>query len=218
MPRIGSFCGILCMIGLGLAACFGAGAGDDEADRIATRVAEDQAVAATLTAAAGQAQPADPPTQSGPTPTLITIALLPVDGEDGNLALRGSAAGEGRNVLLPGFAPSDVRERMVFDDRLVFQVEVFDPRAGSRDGDGIAQVEFVLFDANDYRVHSYTDATPPYCVFGGGPDCDVLVFARNSNRWPNGRSIANGRYLAEMVITPKQGEAAIWRWRFWIER
>jgi hypothetical protein len=217
MPRIAAFYAILWIIGLGLAACFSSGAGEDETERIATRVAEEQAVAATLTAA-GQAQRAELPAQSGPTPTLVTIALLPVDGEDGNLALRGTEEGEGRNVLLPGFAASEVRERMVFGDRLVFQVEVFDPAVGSDDGDGIAQAAFNLFDANNYRVFAYVDATPPYCVFGGEPACDVLVFAQSGNRWPNGRSITNGPYLAEIVITPEAGEAAIWRWRFWIER
>ena len=141
---------------LWLAACNGAD--EPTPDRIATRVAEDRAVAATLTAdvaltpvpTATSAAPAAAtntpvpavitntpvlptvtPTPAQPTPTPIIIESLPVDGEDGNLNLRGSLDGnEGRNVLLPGFARPEVSNPMILRDRIALRVEVFDPDQG----------------------------------------------------------------------------------------
>ena len=239
------FC--LIVVGLLLAAC-GAPSPTEEPDRIATRVAEEKAVAATLTADASLSQPpptptpvpsaaegpvpptatAIPPTDTpipptatseepaadtpvptdtpapaptdtpppeppAPTPTPILIAVLPVDGSDGNRIFRSSHVEikEGRAIVLPGYSQADVTEPMVFRDKVVFQVEVFDPNVGSQDGDGIQDVKITIRDG-DKIVHERTEKQAAYCVFGGGePDCDVWVFADHDYKWPEGDPITN---------------------------
>ncbi|MDQ3249871.1 MAG: hypothetical protein M3Q45_11775 [Chloroflexota bacterium] len=219
----------LCLVGCGAAV-------EPTPDRVATRVAEDKAVAATLTAdaAANQATTvatnaptattaptaANLPTANAvPTPTPIIIVDAPVDGQDGNLTLRGSRAPEeGRNLLLPGFSRADVTDPMVFDDRIAARVEVFDPAVGRQDGDGIATVTFSISDENGTLVHEQREETAPYCLFGGNePLCTTLTFAENDYRWPNGASITNGQYETAIVIQPRYGEPAIWVWRFQVE-
>jgi len=107
---------------------------------------------------------------------------------------------------------------MVFRDRLVFQVEVYDPASGRRDGDGIRGVKFTITDENDDVVHTQTENNAAYCVFGGGePNCNVWVFAAYDYKWPNGKQIGDGEYLVTIVITPQRGEEATWRWRFQIK-
>lgn len=158
-----------------------------------------------------------------PTEEKLAIAESDVDGNDGNDFLRGSSASnQGRVVLFPGFAPSEVIRPMVFRDRMVFQVEVFDTRAGLVDGAGIQDVTFqIVADAgNGEVVYERRERTPGYCVFGGGePDCNVLIFAESGNRWPDpyGGEILNGQYLTRIDIVPVDGEPTQWRWRFDIE-
>jgi hypothetical protein len=234
---------------------------DGSADRIATRVAEDLAVAATLTARAPQSTPvpvspspvparptetlaptppADTPTATArplsptpvpatptkpaaqpptATPTRFLVAVLPVDGSNGNQNLHnGQNVKGGKNVLLPGFAQSQVSNPMVFRDRIVFQVEVFDATKGQRDGDGIKNVRFVINGPNG-QVHERTENTAGYCAFGGGePDCVVWVFSEHGGKWPGGAQVVNGTYNVQITITPSYGEPVDWFWTFEIQR
>jgi hypothetical protein len=150
----------------------------------------------------------------------IARAVLPIDGSDGNQNLHSSHEEimEGRNLVFPGYSQADVTEPMVFRDKLVFQVEVFDASVGSRDGDGIKDVKITIRDG-DKVVHERTEEQAGYCVFGGGePDCNVWVFADYDYKWPGGDPIINYRtYNVDMVITPQQGEVANWRWSFMVE-
>jgi hypothetical protein len=216
-----------------------------------TRVFEDAvatSIAATLAANAPQSTPAasqlptttptpqldvPTPTNTPPLPTAtpvpapteekLAIAESDVDGNDGNDFLRGSSdSNQGRVVLLPGFAASEVSRPMVFRDRMVFRVEVFDTRAGLVDGAGIQDVTFqiVADDGNGEVVYERQEKNAGYCVFGGGePNCNVLIFSESGNRWPDpfGGEILNGQYLAIIDIVPLDGEPAQWRWRFNIE-
>jgi hypothetical protein len=243
----------LILIGLFLVAC-----GTSEPDRVATRVAEDLAVAATLTAVASspteaadatavvptdtpapptptQAQPPTdtpppPPTDTPlpaptdtpppePTATPIFVAVLPVDGSDGNQNLgNNNPVKDGRNITLPGFSQAEVSDPMVFRDRMVFQVEVFDAAYGEQDGDGIEHVTFRITDPNDKLVHERRENQAGYCVFGGGePDCNVWMFADEGYRWPGGDPIVNGTYSVEAVISPQNGEGVSWFWSFQVE-
>jgi hypothetical protein len=164
-----------------------------------------------------------PPPTSTPAPTVekLAIAESDVDGNDGNDFLRGSSnSNQGRVVLLPGFKQADVSRPMVFRDRIVFRVEVFDTRVGLYDGDGIDHVTFHIVDngGSGEEVYSRKEQNAGYCVFGGGePDCNVLVFAQSGNRWPNGRKIDNGPYQAQIDIVPKHGDGTQWRWNFNID-
>jgi hypothetical protein len=253
----------LIIVGLLLVAC-GAQPPAEEPDRIATRVAEEKAVAATLTADALLSQPPPtptavpstataiaptdtpiPPTATSeepaadtpaptdtpapaptntpppePTPTPILIAVLPVDGSDGNRIFRSSHVEikEGRAIVLPGYSQADATEPMVFRDKMVFQVEVFDPNVGSQDGDGIQDVKITIRDG-DKVVHEITEEQAGYCAFGGGePDCNVWVLADHDYKWSGGDPIINYRtYNVDIVITPEEGEAETWRWSFIVE-
>jgi hypothetical protein len=217
-----------------------------------TRVFEDAvatSIAATLAANAPQSTPTaseelatttptpqvevPTPTNTPPVPTATPVAApteeklaieeSDVDGNDGNDFLRGSSdSNQGRVVLLPGFAASEVTRPMVFRDRMVFRVEVFDTRTGLVDGAGIQDVTFrIVADAgNGEVVYERQEKNAGYCVFGGGePNCNVLVFAESGNRWPDpfGGEILNGQYLAIIDIVPVDGEPAQWRWSFNVE-
>ncbi len=231
-----------------------------QVDRVATRVAEDLAVAATLTALAPA--PAAPtaatltrppltvaaspsptrlqvtvvplPTATRlqvtvipiptppvrPAPTALKVAVLPVDGSDGNPNLHnGRNVMAGRNVLLPGFSQGDVKSTMIFGDSVVFQVEVFDETMGKRDGDGIASVTFTISDESGKVVHTRTETTAGYCVFGGGePECTVWQFSRQGYRWPGGATLRYGVHDAQITIKPQKGAAMNWFWSFRIEK
>lgn len=125
---------------------------------------------------------------------------------------------EGRAIVLPGYSQADVTEPMVFRDKVVFQVEVFDPNVGSQDGDGIQDVKITIRDG-DKVVHERTEEQAGYCAFGGGePDCNVWGLADHDYKWPEGEPITNYRtYNVDIVITPEEGEAEIWRWSFMVE-
>lgn len=158
------------------------------------------------------------PLPPAPTPTRPLYAVVPVDGDDGNLALRGSQPGnDGRNILLPGFAPGSVTNPVVFGNRLVFRAEVFDTSRGHQDGDGISSVSFTISKDGNI-VHERTEQTAAYCVFGGGePDCDIWDFASHDYRWPDGQTVENGTHTVAIVIHPHQGEPAQWNWSFDID-
>jgi hypothetical protein len=249
-----------------------------QADRVATRVAEELAVAATLTALAptapssatatrppqtvaasrtptrlqvtvAPARTATPsptrlqvtvapaPTASRtptrlavtvlpapsppvrPTPTPLQVAVLPVDGSDGNRVLHNSRnVMEGRNVLLPGFSQSAVKTPMVFKDSVVFQVEVFDETVGKRDGDGIASVTFGISDESGKVVYTRAETTAPYCVFSGEPGCAVWQFSKQGYRWPSGAALRYGVHDVQITIQPKKGAAMKWFWSFKVEK
>ena len=255
---------VLVSAGLLVAACGGA-----QADPVATQVAVERAVAATLTAEAPAPQPSpttvvqaptppstptdpapdptvapdptDAPTPTAilvvveppatqtatppasptplPSPTPIAIAVLPVDGSDGNRDLGNDhPLKDGRNISLPGFAQYETSDPMVFRERMVFQAEVRDSSVGPNDGDGIQSVRFAITDDRGQEVHVQQENDAGYCVFGGGePDCNVWVFAETGYRWPDGAMLFPGSYSVVIDITPTQAEAVSWFWSFRVE-
>lgn len=185
------------------------------------------AEAATATPIPPTATPAPPAATNTPVPaptaTPIRIAISPVDGDDGNDFLRGSSDNNGgRNILLPGFNQADVQDEPTFRDFINFRVEIFDTRAGLYDGAGIQDVTFRIIadDGNGDTVWEKTEVNAPYCVFGGdAPDCAPAIDLRPGAEWPNpfADGINNNVYLAEIDITPENGDATQWRWRFFID-
>ena len=166
-----------------------------------------------------------PPPTPTPAPTATQlpapqIAIIPVDGSDGNKDLGNNrGVNQGRNLLLPGFAPSEAAIPMVFGDRIVFQAEVFDKSIGRADGAGIESVTFTIRDENGDIVHERTERSPGYCVFGGGePACTVWRFAEHGYRWPNGAAVQPGVHDVQIFIQPKSGEAVTWFWSFRINK
>ena len=155
-----------------------------------------------------------------PQPTRVQVAVVPVDGSDGNRNLGNRRnVNEGRNVLLPGFAASQVSRPMTFWDKIVFQVEVFDSNIGQKDGAGIESVTFAVTDESGAKVHERTEKTPGYCVFGGGePDCEIWRFSEHGYTWPGGAEVRPGVHDVQIFIKPKNGAAVTWFWSFRIEK
>jgi hypothetical protein len=156
-----------------------------------------------------------------PTPTQFLAVVFPVDGSDGNLALRGSfvQSNGGRNVLLPGVPQSQVSDPMRFRERLPVRVEVFNSDLSTEDGDGIANVNFTLTDPNGETVYERLEETEPYCLWGGNElACPAPSFAELGYRWPGSNvPIENGSYLLQTVISALDGSSTTWNWRFDIE-
>ncbi len=171
---------------------------------------------------AGKSPPTPTPTKVIPTvvpvftPTRVQVVVVPIDGGDNNNLRNGRNVKGGRNLLLPGFTGPSTNP-VTFRDRIVFQVEVFDSTVGQYDGAGIQDVQFFISDGFG-EVHHRTERTAGYCVFGGGePDCTVWRFSEHNNRWPDGAELHKGQHNAQIVITAKSGESAIWNWTFVIE-
>lgn len=154
-----------------------------------------------------------------PVPTRIQVTVLPVDGSDGNQNLRNNrTVNSGRNVLVPGNVAYGAGDTASFRDRIVFQVEVFDRTVGQQDGAGIESVAFTITDETGQEVHTRTETTPGFCVFGGGePDCIVWRFSEHGGQWPGGASLQPGVHGVQIFIKPKNGAAVTWFWSFRID-
>lgn len=148
------------------------------------------------------------------------VAVVPVDGSDGNKSLGNNrGVNQGRNLLLPGFSSYEVATPMVFRDKIVFRAEIFDRDVGETDGAGIESVSFTIRDETGEKVHERTERNAGYCVFGGGePDCTVWRFSEHDNRWPGGADLHPGVHDVQIVIKPKSGEGVTWFWSFRVEK
>ena len=185
-----------------------------------TAAPADTLPAPTATSAAPTATA--PPATVAPTPTPLRIAESDVDGNDGNDYLRGSSnSNNGRVVLLPGFDQAALDDTPTFRDFINLRVEVFDTRAGLYDGAGIDNVTFRIIadDGNGDVVWETVETSAPYCAFGGDDPLCTAIDLGSSARWPNpfAGQISNNVYLAQIDITPTQGDATQWRWRFFID-
>jgi hypothetical protein len=206
-----------------------------EPDRVATRVAEDLAVAQTLTAVAQQAvTPAEIAPTNTPVlpidtivPPVDTPAPIPIDTptlpppSDPTVPGFGNPNGLTGKILLPGYQGAQTVDTPVFHGDIVFRLLVFDPAAGNHDGDGITSVDFTISDPNGKAVHSRTENTAGYCAFGGGePSCDVWRFAEHKNQWSDGTPVCAGAgYQAGMTVHTKDSnkDGAFWGFNFNIE-
>ncbi|MBN1580066.1 MAG: hypothetical protein JXA89_05145 [Anaerolineae bacterium] len=170
---------------------------------------------------------ADAPTPTlaadAPTPTLapkLIVAESDVDGNAGDDFLRGSSdSNQGRVVLLPGLSQSAVTDPVVFGESIVFQIEVFDTRAGFSDGAGIESVSFqiVAGEGAGPVIHENELREPPYCAFGGTPECTIWSFVGHDKQWPNGEPVANDLYLVQIDIVATDGSSTQWFWRFAVD-
>lgn len=154
-----------------------------------------------------------------PTATRVLVAVVPVDGSDGNRSLGNDrGVNGGRNIVLPG--SGTVQDgTVVFRDSVVFQVEVFDRNVGQYDGAGIRDVTFKISDETGNVVHQRTERNAAYCVFGGGePDCVVWRFSEHGYRWPGSADLRYGVHTVTIDIVPQSGQAVSWFWSFRIDR
>ena len=105
-----------------------------------------------------------------PTATSAEAATVPPANE---LAARIAQVGPGSTYAAIGNA-------------LAFQVEAFDPAYGSRDGDGIEEVNLEIFGPDGGKVYGRTERNAAYCAFAGGePDCNIFEFTVDDSRWPD---------------------------------
>lgn len=250
---------VLAGLSLWLVACSGT-AGEPEPDRVGTRVAEDLAVARTLTAVAQNssaptqiaqastptvnvpalAQPSPtlaPPTDTPLPPTATHAAILPTRRpstptlapptsapvvptpieDDPTTPGFGTTNGLEGMIILPGYqGPRDVP---VFHDAIVFRLKVSDPAFGNSDGAGIKAVTMSI-DSPNGQVHSRTEQSPAYCVFGNptdSPQCDVWRFSKHNNQWPDGTPVcAGGHYQGNMNVETNDPakSGAFWGFNF----
>ncbi len=103
-------------------------------------------------------------------------------------------------------------------DSMVFEARAYDPRIGTRNGEGIETVRLSIIDqASGEDVfwgepvaasEVVTDTT--FCLFSD--DCVPYVFADNDFTWPNGEPIEDGAYLLRAVVsTPKDERMVVQR-------
>jgi hypothetical protein len=229
---------LMLLIALSLSACSAGAAATPEPDRVGTRVAEELAVAQTLTAVARQAIPASTevaqvlptitsipptsrPTVSAPKPPTPTRTATPQQA-DPFVPGGGDPKGLIGKMLLPGYGGSSEQVDLpVFNQQIIFQLLVHDPNIGSQDGAGINSVDITIFDPNGAVVQTRTEFNAAYCAFGNDqPACPAWKFAEHGNQWPTGIPVCRGQgYQAIMTVHAQNGsnEGALWRFNFDIE-
>ena len=132
-------------------------------------------MAATLTAGAQTAPPANEPTLAQPTarptvapPTSAPTATVPKPPTPTNTPIPqradpfvpggGDPKGLIGKMVLPGYGGSSGQVDLpVFKQRIVFQLLVYDPVFGLQDGAGINSVEMTIFDPNGNVVQTRTE-------------------------------------------------------------
>ena len=143
-----------------------------------------------------------------PIPTPPELVVLPPDGGK-------SASGLEGQIVIPVAVEVTSDLVAIFSEQLAFNVEVYDPSEGTRDGDGIREVEIIIRDEDGDRVHERTERNAAYCVFGGGePDCNVWDIEDRYFKWPAGNDMVSGKYEVEIIFTRDDGSEADWRWSF----
>jgi hypothetical protein len=160
------------------------------------------------------APPAPAPTATLPPIAQIAEADVVVGGELGDL--KGKLVSFG---ALPGTS-----DQPVFHDKMALQAIIRDPKAGSKDGAGIKNVVFQIYEGqdtvSDSLVYSHTENTAGFCIFGGGePTCNLLDLAYTHN-WPDtNKPIKQGLYSVQITSNPKNPDrnGAFWHFQFKIQ-
>jgi hypothetical protein len=96
-----------------------------------------------------------------------------------------------------------------FDEDFLLQFYAHDVNYGDEDGDGIIAVEFTIQDSDFNVVHSNSEETPGFCVFGGGePDCNTWLIEDSVYKWRStGEPVRDGVYVLRVrVIMDDSGE------------
>jgi len=219
--------GVILIVGLVIAACSTAETSPTP-DAVATGVAEQRAIAATLTAEAPQPpaptanapptpQPAQPTATQPPLPAPTDTP--PPQEEAGQVVPAFGAANGLIGEIVVHNDPGPVADVPIFDNSIAFRLRVHDPDAGNEDGAGITSVDFsiVQIDTGE-TVHERTERTAGYCAFGGGePICNVFDFAGSNFTWTNGQPIANGFYEVQAIVHTEDSDKDGANWGFTFE-
>jgi hypothetical protein len=226
---------LMLLIALSLSACSAGAATTLEPDRVGTRVAEELAVAQTLTAVARQVVLASTevaqvvptvvpatlkPTVAAPKPPTPTKTAAPQQA-DPFVPGGGDPKGLVGRMFLPGYSGPAQVDEPIFNQQIVFRLFVYDPHFGNSDGAGINSVDMQISDPDGHVVQSRTEQNAAYCVFSGGePDCVIWKFAEHNNQWPDGTPVCNGPgYQAVMTVDAKDdnNDGALWQFNFAID-
>ena len=100
------------------------------------------------------------------------------------------------NSAPDGTFPDNLVFREDFNRDYLFRLYTHDLNVGEDDGDGITAVEFTIQDANKHVVHSNSEETPGFCIFGGGePACNTWLLEDYIYKWPStGEPVKDGVY------------------------
>ena len=100
------------------------------------------------------------------------------------------------NSAPDGSFPENLIFRDDFDREYLYRLSAHDINVGEDDGDGIASIEFTIRDSDGNVVHSNSEETPGFCVFGGGePDCNTWLLEDYVYKWPSsGIPVEEGVY------------------------
>jgi hypothetical protein len=124
-------------------------------------------------------------------------------------------------IVLPGYSGS--LNSIVFRDRIVFKLVVFDPEFGNVDGAGIRAVNIEAVDPLGRTVIEQREGSWAYCAFANAqnsPECNVWRFGEHGFTWPNGTPVCAGSgYSVNMVVETENpaNDGANWRFEFAIE-
>ena len=101
-----------------------------------------------------------------------------------------------------GDGPDNLVIREEFNQDYLLRFYAHDVNFGEEDGDGIASVEFTIQDANDNVVHSNSEETSAFCVFGGGePVCNSWLLEDYIYKWPStGEPVKDGVYILRVRV------------------
>ncbi len=116
----------------------------------------------------------------------------------------------------PGAGPADIVARVaqtgpgttatLISGRAVFQVEAYDPSRGSRDGDGIENIDMSIVGPDGRTVYQRTENSVAYCAFSGGePDCEIWDFNASGRKWPSGESLQPGFHRLVARVNAEDG-------------
>ena len=91
--------------------------------------------------------------------------------------------------------------------QLNFEVRAWNPAVGTTNGAGVLNVVLSVINSANVVVYQTTDATVPYCLFGGSTSCNSWVFADHGKKWPNGQAIVSGTYTLQARVTAGDGRS-----------
>ncbi len=215
-----------------------------EPDRIGTRVAEELAVASTLTAAAPTPNPTAPSASTGtpapspestvtftPKPALATPTPKPQpttapsspepEAEVYAIIVPGGQPNNGLegNLVAPGQRGRIEDSPVTYRNRINVRMRVWDPAAGGNDGDGIESVEFMITSDTGDVVYQRRETKRAYCLFGSNSaNCASFDIARGNYTWPKSEApqqrMTNGSYHLQAFVNKKSGGQGSWGFDF----
>lgn len=140
--------------------------------------------------------PQPPPTAvqptSAPTATTVVVGPPPTSQNKPN-----------GGTCIPGEDVQNIFTDIIMDPNYLFRVTAYDDRVGTRDGDGIDEIEFTITSENTGLVFSNTESNPAYCVFEGGePNCNPWgIDDQGRYHWGNsGPVVEAGEYFVLITL------------------